>query len=52
MYDYDRGGWVQMGPPEGVQVLSLDDPAELHNAIAEAVGEPAIYRKPRDGRRA
>lgn len=89
-YDYDRGGWVQMGDewaqqepldeldiaempdgvekdeltvatmielppdanvaeefakllsdlPEGVQILSLDDPAVVHNAIAEAVGEP------------
>ncbi len=49
-FDYDRGGWVQ-GPvefepeswpplPEGVQVFSLEDPAALHNAIAEAVGEP------------
>lgn len=53
-FDYDRGGWVDnrtedeleqvtfepMPPlPDGVQVFSLDDPAELHNAIAEAVGE-------------
>jgi hypothetical protein len=29
-------------PPAGVQVLTLDDPAALHNAIAEAVGEPLI----------
>lgn len=26
--------------PEGVQAVSLEDPAALHNAIAEAVGEP------------
>lgn len=49
-FDYDRGGWVQ-GPqefepepmpplPEGVQMFTLDDPLTLHNAIAEAVGEP------------
>ena len=28
--------------PDGVTVVSLDDPAELHNAIADAVGEPRI----------
>jgi hypothetical protein len=26
--------------PEGVQMLTLDDPLALHNAIAEAIGEP------------
>lgn len=62
MFDYDRGGWVQMWEdeeppplPEGVQMISLEDPIEVHNAIAEAVGEPTIApakskRKP-DGRR-
>jgi dipeptidyl aminopeptidase/acylaminoacyl peptidase len=29
-------------PPEGVVVVSLDDPKELHNAIARAVGEPTV----------
>ncbi len=32
-------GLVTPPLPAGVQMLSLDDPAELHNAIAEAVGE-------------
>lgn len=26
--------------PEGVVAIGLDDPAALHNAIADAVGEP------------
>jgi len=49
-YDYDRGGWVQtdlqevgLPPlPEGVQMYAMEDlsPAQLHNVIAEAVGEP------------
>lgn len=29
--------------PEGVQVLSLDKPAVVHNAIAEAIGEPEAH---------
>jgi hypothetical protein len=34
-------GMAQCLPlPEGVQVFSLEDPVDLHNAIAEAVGEP------------
>jgi hypothetical protein len=55
-FDYDRGGWVdcrtadeddQMPPlPEGVQMFSLEDPAALHNAIAEAVGEPEALIAP------
>jgi hypothetical protein len=53
MLDWDRGGWVDnrteeelMPPlPEGVQVLSLEDPLTLHNAIAEAVGEPPAKSK-------
>ena len=66
--DYGRGGWVQMDidptidplpgpeipPPaiEGVTMLTLDDPREVHNAIAEAVGEPeAILPAPRRYRR-
>lgn len=52
--DYDRGGWVDnrtedelMPPlPEGVQAFSLEDPATLHNAIAEAVGEPEAELAP------
>lgn len=49
-FDYDRGGWVDMRTedevepmpplPEGVQMFTLADPLTLHNAIAEAVGEP------------
>ena len=59
MFDYDRGGWVDMRTtdeleehygttgempplPEGVTMLSLEDPVTLHNAIAEAVGEPEM----------
>lgn len=53
--DYDRGGWVQMYVdevehttpadtmpplPEGVQMFGMDDVLGIHNAIAEAVGEP------------
>lgn len=30
----------------GVHVLTLGDPAALHNTIAEAVGEPTIPAKP------
>jgi len=53
-YDYDRGGWVQtdlqpeMLPlPEGVTLVTLDDPATLYNTIAVAVGEPTLpVRKP------
>lgn len=32
----------QLANIPGVQVLTLDDPADLHNAIAEAVGEPTL----------
>lgn len=32
--------------PKGVQAFSLEDPAELHNAIAEAVGEPEAKLAP------
>ena|SRR5882762_7120998 len=45
--DFDRGGWVQMGPewalPEGVTMIVMDSPdrvVDVHNAIADAVGEP------------
>lgn len=48
-YDFDRGGWVDMRQddempplPNGVQMLSLDEPAILYNAIAEAIGEPEV----------
>jgi hypothetical protein len=33
-----------MKPPKGVTVIGLDDPVEVHNAIADAVGEPRIER--------
>lgn len=47
-YDYSRGGWVQMDYepeempplPAGVQLVSLDNPEAVYNAIADAVGEP------------
>jgi hypothetical protein len=29
-------------PPEGVVVVDIGDPKELHNAIARAVGEPTV----------
>jgi hypothetical protein len=33
--------------PDGVQMFTLDDPLQIHNAIAEAIGEPeAIIRTP------
>lgn len=41
--DFDRGGWVQMGLPEGVTMIAMDHPdrvVDVHNAIADAVGEP------------
>ena len=70
MFDYDRGGWVQMGPefaqqpepdaakedwarhiaelPEGITAIVLDSPdkvVDVHNAIADAVGEPRMKRR-------
>ena len=34
--------------PKGIVMMTLDDPAALHNAIAEAVGEPeAIIERPK-----
>lgn len=73
MFDYDRGGWVDNRTqeeieaihavplpllPKGVEVFSLDDPADLHEAIANAVGEspapapqPPVWKRPKDGRR-
>jgi hypothetical protein len=30
---------VEEWPPEGIEVVSLDDPAAMHRAIARAVGE-------------
>lgn len=56
--DYDNGGWYEpfeaeepepapMPPlPEGVTMLTLDDPALVHNTIAEAVGEPEAIIQP------
>ena len=48
--DFDRGGWVQGEAhwatpdlPEGVTMIIMDHPdrvADVHNAIADAVGEP------------
>ena len=54
--DYDRGGWVQndlptLALPDGVTVLSLDDPITVHNTIAEAVGEPEAIITPKPKRR-
>lgn len=61
-YDHDRGGWVSMALPgaepgggreqasalpQGVTMVSLDDPRTLHNAIADAIGEPRIDRRGR-----
>lgn len=53
-FDFDRGGWVDyrtedeaLPPlPAGVQAFSLDDPSVVHNAIAEAVGEPEAILQP------
>lgn len=28
--------------PKGVQLVSLDDPAELHNLLADIFGEPRV----------
>lgn len=33
------------GVPEGVEVVGLGDPEKLHNAVANAVGEPTIRRR-------
>ena len=52
MYDYDRGGWVQMFEddppplPEGVVAVSLEYPKELYNAIANALCETVIPDEP------
>lgn len=32
--------------PDGVQMFTLDDPLQIHNAIAEAVGEPEAMISP------
>jgi hypothetical protein len=56
-FDFDRGGWVQLGLewaqqpelPEGITMIVLDSPEkviEVHNAIAEAVGEPEARIEP------
>ena len=51
---YDMGGAIvdfngtpkrlsdELAAIPGVQVVRLDDPATLHNTLAEALGEPAI----------
>lgn len=49
--DFDQGGWYepieeQPALPEGVTMLTLDDPTVVHNAIAEAVGEPEAIINP------
>lgn len=56
-YDFDRGGWVQMGEPtkhgpiplpKGVTMISLDEgPEAVWNAIADAVGEPRSPERPK-----
>lgn len=60
-YDFDRGGWVQgeisaagdaieappLPPlPDGVQVFGMGDVLGIHNAIADAVGEPEARINP------
>jgi len=47
--DFDRGGWVQgeahWALPEGVTMIVMDSPdrvVDVHNAIADAVGEPEV----------
>ncbi len=55
--DFDTRAWVDptgearatqdLGLPEGVTAFDLEDPKTIHNAIAEAVGEPeANIRQP------
>lgn len=53
MFDYDRGGWVDMRTfdempplPEGITMMNLDDVGAVHNAIADAIGEPEAKLKP------
>lgn len=48
-YALDSPGSVAVPPPlpKGVQMFTLDDPVTLHNAIADAVGEPRIDRRGR-----
>lgn len=68
-FDFDRGGWVQMGDewvqqieeaygtgqldlsdlPEGITAIVMDSPdkvVDVHNAIAEALGEPEASLTP------
>jgi hypothetical protein len=47
---YVRRCLVALAPPEGVTVVSLDDPAVVHDAIALAIGEPPLRK--RRGRKA
>jgi hypothetical protein len=35
-----------MALPDGVQMFTLDDPIQVHNAIAEAIGEPEAMISP------
>lgn len=55
-YCYDDGTWHTIGGeepeiemfapvPEGVQVVSLEDPQVLHETIAKAVGEAPFRRR-------
>jgi len=39
---------MKYDPPEGVAVVDLQDPEQLHNTIAEALGEP-VAKKPQEG---
>lgn len=32
--------------PEGVTVLNIDSPEQMHNALADALGEPRSYNRP------
>ena len=57
--DFDGGGRIvdfngtpkklfdELAAIQGITVVSLNDPAELHNAIAEAVGEPTLPIAPK-----
>ena len=42
--------WIQgkgIIPPEGVEIVSLEDPEEMHNKIATALGE-SVAKKPHE----
>lgn len=58
-FDYDRSVWIEasteaalekssseLNSLPGITVIGLDDPALLHNTIAEALGEPSSPSPP------